>query len=257
MREDLNRMTPMPGKPRISVVFPAFNEEMNLETVITSACRILPDLTSSFEIIIVNDGSTDGTAGVCARLSDSEWPIQIVTHPHNLGYGAALKSGIEQAKKDLIFFCDSDGQFSLSDLPRLLGWVDQYDIVAGYREQRQDPPHRRLNAWGWNLLVRSIFGLRIRDIDCAFKIFRREVFEAVEIGTVGAFVNTEILIRALEHGFTVKEVPVRHFPRCFGTQTGANPRVIIKAFYELAKVYLRITFGTPRPVSSPVKHEVA
>lgn len=227
-------------RPSVSVVLPAFNEERNLEQVVSQALRIVPSLASSFQIIIVNDGSRDRTSVVAARLASLSESVQVIHHPHNRGYGAALKSGIEQAKKELIFFCDSDGQFTLEDFPRLLEWIDRYDMVIGYRERRQDPPHRRLNARGWNLLVRGLFGLRVRDIDCAFKLFRREIFDRIQIETVGAMVNTEILIRALSSGFTLKEVPVRHFPRHFGTQTGAKPKVILKAFVELARIYRKI-----------------
>jgi glycosyltransferase involved in cell wall biosynthesis len=238
--------------PNISVIFPAFNEEMNLETVVKSALKILPSVSSVFEIIIVNDGSRDQTGEVARGLAAFHPAIQVVHHPQNRGYGAALKSGIEQAKNDLIFFCDSDGQFTLEDLPRLLAWIDRFDMVIGYREKRQDPLHRRLNAAGWNLLVRSLFGLRVRDIDCAFKVFRRQIFDRVGIDTVGAMVNTEILSRSLRHGFSMKEVPVRHFPRQFGEQTGAKPRVILKAFYELAKMYVKI-YLTPAPEAVKIR----
>ena len=232
----------------LSVILPAYNEELNLERVVTSALKILPSVSSSFEIIIVNDGSRDRTGEIATRLADLSDHIRVVHHPQNRGYGAALKSGIEQAKNDLIFFCDSDGQFTLEDLPRLLAWIDRFDMVIGYREQRQDPLHRRLNAAGWNLLVRAVFGLQVRDIDCAFKVFRRQIFDRVGIDTVGAMVNTEILSRSLRSGFTMKEVPVRHFPRQFGEQTGAKPRVILKAFYELAKMFVKI-YLTPEPAA--------
>jgi glycosyltransferase involved in cell wall biosynthesis len=227
-------------KPNVSVVFPAFNEELNLEAVVTSALRILPELTDSFEIIIVNDGSRDQTGMVAGRLAGVSENVKVIHHPRNRGYGAAVKSGIEQAKKNLVFFCDSDGQFNLEDLSLLLPWIHQYDMVIGYREKRQDAFHRRFNAKGWNLVVRFLLGLKVRDIDCAFKLFRREIFERIEIDTVGAMVNTEILTRALRSGFTIKEVPVRHFPRLYGEQTGARLRVIFKAFYELAKIYRKI-----------------
>lgn len=232
----------MGGRHRISVVFPAFNEELNLERVVTGALGVLPELSNSFEIIIVNDGSRDRTGTVAARLANLSHTVQVIHHPHNRGYGAALKSGIEQAKKDLIFFCDSDGQFNLDDLAQLLTWIDRYDMVIGYRLKRQDPFHRRFNAKGWNLVVRLVFGLKVRDIDCAFKLFRREIFEGISVDTVGAMVNTEILVRALGGGFTLKEVPVRHFPRQFGEQTGAKPRVILKALFELGKIYLKLHF---------------
>ena len=246
-----NRSQRRTWRATISVIFPAFNEEMNLEAVVRSALKVLPSVSRAFEIIIVNDGSSDGTPKVAEELVRRCRNVRVVHHPENLGYGAALKSGIEQARHEFIFFCDSDRQFTLNDLHRLLAWAGHYDIVAGYRQHRQDPFHRRLNARGWNLLVRAVFGLKLRDIDCAFKIFRREVFERLPIETVGAMVNTEILVRALAHGFTLKEVPVRHFPRRFGQQTGAKPHVILKAFCELGRMYLKLRFA-PVPALPPV-----
>jgi glycosyltransferase involved in cell wall biosynthesis len=229
----------LPGgrAPSISAIFPAFNEVGNLKRVVGSALEVLPRLASSYEVIIVDDGSQDGTGALAKMLVSRTSEVRAIHHPRNRGYGAALKSGIEEAKNDLIFFCDSDGQFDLEDLEKLLVWIDAYDMVIGYRERRQDPFYRRMNARGWKLLVRLFFGLRVRDIDCAFKVFRREIFDRIRINTVGAMVNTEILVRAVRYGFTMKEVPVRHYPRRFGTQTGAKPRVILKAFLELIRMY--------------------
>ena len=245
------------ARASISVVFPAFNEEQNLEAIVRSALKVLPGLSHSFEVIIVNDGSVDRTAEVADRLASRSRHVKVVHHPRNLGYGAALKSGIDRATKDLVFFCDSDRQFTLNDLRRLLAWAGRFDIVAGYRQHRQDPLHRRINAKGWNLLVRFVFGLKLRDIDCAFKIFHREVFERLPIETVGAMVNTEILARALHQGFTIKEVPVRHFPRRFGQQTGAKPHVILKAFYELARMYFKMRLAPMPSLPSVAMHRVA
>jgi hypothetical protein len=135
-----------------------------------------------------------------------------------------------------VFFTDSDLQFDLAQIEHLLAWIKDYDIVAGYREHRADPWLRRVNAWGWRVLVRFVLGLSIRDIDCAFKLFRREVFEAVQLKSVGAMINTELLVRAQKEGYRIKEVPVSHYPRRAGKQTGANLRVIVKAFSELLKM---------------------
>jgi glycosyltransferase involved in cell wall biosynthesis len=224
----------------LSVVFPAFNEEANIRAVVEEAHRTVPELTSIFEIIIVNDGSKDRTREICDRLVEELSNLRVVHHPRNRGYGAALKSGINLARHDLIFFTDSDGQFDLKEVASLLEEADAYDIVAGYRARRQDPPHRLLFAWGWNMLVRIVLGIRIRDIDCAFKVFNRRVFDKVQINSVGAMVNTEIFAQVFRFGMTVKEVPVSHFPRRHGKPTGGNPAVIIKAFHELIKIRRKI-----------------
>ena len=220
----------------LSVIFPAFNEEANIGAVVADAYRTIPTLASTFEIIVVNDGSKDRTGEICDRLVEELSNVHVVHHPRNYGYGAALKSGIKLARHDLIFFTDADGQFDLKEIAALLEQADAYDIVAGYRARRQDPPHRLLFAWGWNILVRIVLGIRIRDIDCAFKVFNRHVFDKVQIHSVGAMVNTEIFAQVFRFGMTVKEVRVSHFPRQHGKPTGGNIGVIIKAFRELVKI---------------------
>ena len=220
----------------LSVVFPAFNEEANIRAVVQDAYGNIRSFAPVFEIIVVNDGSKDRTAEICNRLVEEFSEMRVVHHARNRGYGAALKSGIELAQYDLIFFSDADGQFDLKELAAFIEQTDAYDVVAGYRARRQDPPHRLLFAWGWNILVRFVLGIRVRDIDCAFKVFNRRVFNKVQIQSVGAMVNTEIFAQISKFGMTVKEVPVSHFPRRHGQSTGGNVAVIIKAFRELVRM---------------------
>ena len=220
----------------LSVIFPAFNEEANIRAVVQDAYRNIRDVIPVFEIIVVNDGSKDRTGEICDRLVEEFSEMRVVHHARNRGYGAALKSGIELARYDLIFFSDADGQFDLKELAAFIEQADAYDVVAGYRARRQDPPHRLLFAWGWNILVRFVLGIRVRDIDCAFKVFNRRVFNKVQIQSVGAMVNTEIFAQISRFGMTVKEMPVSHFPRRHGEPTGANVAVISKAFRELTRM---------------------
>src|SRR6266516_6458857 len=220
----------------LSVILPAFNEEANIRAVVEDAYRNIPKFAPIFEIIVVNDGSKDRTGEICDRLAEEFSDVRVVHHVRNRGYGAALKSGIERARYDLIFFTDADGQFDLKEVAALLKQADAYDIVAGYRARRQDPPHRLLFAWGWNILVRIVLGVRIRDIDCAFKAFNRYVFDSIQIQSVGAMVNTEIFAQAARFGMTVKQVRVNHFPRRHGKSTGGNVAVIRKAFRELIRI---------------------
>jgi len=225
----------------ISVVFPAYNEEKNIEKAVAAARTAMSKYFDKIEIIVVNDGSADGTHDILERLK-SERPDQVVPihFPKNRGYGAALRTGLYAARNDLVFFSDSDLQFDLEEINRLLEWVDRYDIVAGYRSQRADPFNRRFNAWGWKMLVRAVLGLKVRDIDCAFKLFRRDVFNTVQVQSVGAMINTELLSLAVQHGVRIKEVPVSHFPRTAGTQTGAKLGVIARAFKELLAMRRRL-----------------
>ena len=220
----------------LSVIFPAFNEEENIRTLIELARRVLPDLAETWEIIVVDDGSQDATGAICDELVAAHPQVHTIHHSTNLGYGAALKSGIIASRHDLIFFTDSDGQFDLKELRQLIRWSKHYQIVAGYRKKRRDPPHRLINALGWKVLVRIVLGVKVRDIDCAFKLFHREVFNYVQIRSVGAMVNTEILAQATRLGIQMHEVEVSHFRRKHGKPSGANMRVILKAFRELIKL---------------------
>jgi glycosyltransferase involved in cell wall biosynthesis len=229
----------------LTLVLPAFNEEGNIATTVEAACGTLAQVALEWEIIIVNDGSADGTGEICDQLTSSNRRVRVVHHATNRGYGAALKSGIVSAQHELIFFTDSDGQFRFKELPKFIEYAEEYDIVVGYRRKRHDRPHRLVNALGWKILVHTLLGVHIRDIDCAYKVFRREVFERIQIRSVGAMVNTEILAQAMKFGFRLKEVEVNHFPRRFGKSTGANMRVILKAFRELFKLWWKLKFIDP------------
>lgn len=225
------------GSVRLSVIFPAFNEEANIRHTVEAARPVLAKLAQTWEIILVNDGSEDGTSMLCDELAEQYAEVRAIHHSGNRGYGAALKSGILAARYDYIFFTDSDGQFDLKELENLIEWASHYDIVTGYRAKRQDPPHRLINAWGWRTLVRMVLGVKVRDIDCAFKVFQRSVFDRVQIRSVGAMVNTEILAQAMSFGMRIHEVKVSHYPRRHGKPSGADLRVIAKAFRELFRLW--------------------
>ena len=229
----------------ISVIFPAFNEEANIRCTIETAIKVLPKVATRWEIIVVDDGSNDATALICDDLKARYSEVEVIRHGQNRGYGAALKSGIRSAKYGLIFLSDPDGQFNFRDLEQLICWSKDYDIVAGYCAKRHDPLYRRMNALGWNVLVRLVLGIKVRDIDCTFKLFRREVFDHVQIRCVGAMVNTEILAQATQLGMRIRQVKVSHFPRREGKQSGANVHVIIKAFRALCRLWRKLRHVTP------------
>ena len=241
----------MLGVSSLSVVLPAFNEAENIRESIRRSLNVCERLGLDFEVIVVDDGSRDSTATLVQDAALENPRVRIVSHITNRGYGAALKSGILSSTKEYIFFTDADLQFDLEELEELLKDGLNYDIIAGYRVKRSDPFGRRLNAWAWGRLVGLLFHLEIRDVDCAFKLFHRTVFDRIPIHSVGAFVNTEILVRARAHGFSLKEVPVSHFPRHAGRQTGADMKVILKAFRELGRLHADLKSDPPRSLDCP------
>jgi len=226
---------------RLSMVLPAFNEEGAIATVLEKCTAAAERLCADHEIIVVDDGSSDGTAAIVEAASVADRRIRLVRHESNKGYGEALRTGFLTATMDLVFFTDADNQFDLNELEKFLPWINHVDVVAGYRIERKDPFMRRTNAVLWNLLVRALFYVPVRDIDCAFKLFRREVLQDVHIESVGAMVNTELMVRIARRGHTVVEIGVSHFPRTTGKPTGANPRVILRAFREVKRMYRRLS----------------
>ncbi len=217
----------------LSVVMPAHNEEEAIGATVHAVVDALTAWVEDFQIIVVNDGSKDATQTIVEEIAAQDPRVQIINHPVNQGYGAALVSGFEAANKDLTFFMDSDGQFDIHDLQRFFPLVDEYDAVLGYRIDRQDTWLRKLNAWGWKMLVRLVFGLHVRDIDCAFKLYRSQFFREHHLETRGAMINTEILYKFTRAGYIYTQLGVRHLPRRSGRATGAKPAVIARAFREM------------------------
>ena len=225
------------NQPALSLVFPAFNEAENLPVLLETALKTGDRLGLDFEIVVVDDGSEDSSRQILERWRHHDRRIRAVHHSANQGYGAALRSGLRAARGELVFFSDADLQFDLREIQMLLNHAGEFDIVAGYRAPRRDPWLRRGIAWLWGSLIERLFDLQVRDIDCAFKIFRRGVLDSIPIDSIGAFVNTEMLARARAAGFRIKQVPVTHRARALGRQTGAHPRVIARALIELTKLY--------------------
>jgi glycosyltransferase involved in cell wall biosynthesis len=226
---------------RLSVVLPAYNEAANIERVVTRATEVVLRLCDDHEIIVVDDGSTDETAAIVTQMAAADPKVKLVQHGHNRGYGETLRTGFRSARMDLVFFTDADNQFDFDDLEPFLDWSDRVDVVAGYRIDRKDPWPRKLMAWAWNVLVRALFYVPVRDIDCAFKLFRREVFDGLELDSVGAMVNTELMVKLGRSGYRVIELGVRHYPRTAGTPRGADPKVIARAFLELMWMRSRLS----------------
>ncbi len=227
----------------ISVFFPCYNEQDNIARTVQQSLDVLEKLDADFEVIIVNDSSTDKTGQIADQITKQNKNVKVVHHPENLGYGAALQSGLKAATKKLVFYTDGDGQFDINEMPLLLPLIKQYDIVCGYRINRQDNLIRKINGWCWTKLVCLLFDMKVRDIDCAFKLYKREIFDNIKLSSSGALISAEILARALRKGYSLTQKGVHHYPRTAGAQTGANLRVILRAFKELIRLRRRILSG--------------
>jgi glycosyltransferase involved in cell wall biosynthesis len=228
-RTGLRPATEAKREMRLSIVLPAFNEEANVESAIAEATVAAERLVSEHEIVVVDDGSTDSTASCVRRMAAADARIRLLQHERNRGYGEALRSGFLASRLDFVFFTDADLQFDMDELALLLPYAGTVDVVAGYRINRRDTLTRRINARAWNWLVRVLFYVPVRDIDCAFKLFDRDVLREVDIESVGAMVNTELMVKLGRSGASVVEVGVHHRPRRAGEARGASPRVIVMA----------------------------
>lgn len=216
----------------LSVFFPAYNEEGNIEALTLATLSVLQQIADDYEVIIVNDGSRDRTGPIAETLAQQYVHVRVVHHSKNRGYGAALQSGFRHATKDLVFYTDGDRQFNIADIRTFLPYITQYDIVTGYRIRRQDRLHRRLLALLYRLFIWMLFGLHLKDVNCAFKLYKRQCIADMPLQSDGAFINAELFVRALRQGCRVKQIGVRHYPRMAGKQTGGKLRVIMKTFRE-------------------------
>lgn len=225
----------------LSVFFPACNEQDIIGSTVESARSVLTGITPDFEILVVDDGSTDRTAAIVTDIAAGDERVRLVRHERNRGYGAALRTGFANARKQLVFFSDADGQFDLGELPGLLALLNKAPVVLGYRIRRSDPPHRLFIAKVYNLIVRAVFGLRVHDIDCAYKLFRSDVLREVSLESNGAFISSELLIKLRRRGVAMVERGVHHYPRTTGVSKGATVGVILKTVRDI----VRLRFGMP------------
>jgi glycosyltransferase involved in cell wall biosynthesis len=238
----------------LSYFFPAHNEEANLAGLVAEALEELPGLADDFEIIIVNDGSRDATGRIADELTAANpGVVRAVHHPTNLGYGAALRSGFKAARHDHVAFTDGDRQFRVADVGRLIDRMaasDGPDVVVGYRIKRADPIIRTIYAKAYRLANRIFFGLSVRDVDCACKLFRREALEGIAVESGGAFFSAELLIKLRAAGRSIAEVGVPHHPRTAGSPTGAKPSVIFRAVRDFWRLRLRMWVNRSRALRS-------
>jgi glycosyltransferase involved in cell wall biosynthesis len=229
----------MPAADRLrslTVVLPCHDEEDNVQAAVRSAREAAELAADDYEIVVVDDGSTDATGRLAAAAAADDPRVRVVVHEHNRGYGAALRSGIAAATCDWILLTDADLQFDLSEIARFVEPARTHDVVVGYRLVRMDPLMRRVNAYAWNRLVGRVFDLDVRDVDCAFKLIRRELLQRLVLTAEGAMISTELLARAALAGARIAELGVQHRPRVAGRQSGAEPAVVLAAFRELRRI---------------------
>ena len=230
-------------RPRLTFFFPAYNEEENVDETVARALAEIGPMVASMEVLIVDDGSTDRTPQLADALAASDPRVRVVHQP-NRGYGGALQTGFANARGELICFSDGDLQFDLREMGRLLERLADgarpVEAVIGYRLKRRDPMHRIVIAKTYNAIVSLLFGLRVRDIDCAMKLFRREVFDGLRLDSEGPFLSAELLIKLRARGVRMAQVGVTHYPRAEGTNTGASFVKILRTFRDIGKLRLAL-----------------
>jgi glycosyltransferase involved in cell wall biosynthesis len=228
----------------LSVFLPTYNEEGSIRDVVLKVRSSLREIADKWEILVINDGSTDSTKAIVDALRQDDDRIKIITHPKNLGYGASFKSGLYNSHYDWISFIDSDNQFDFSEITK---FVDKQietnvDLVIGYYKKRQVSKFKIITSKIWELSVFFLFGLKVHDIDCGFKLISKKVVDKIPRleSERGAFISSEFLIKARKNGFRIAEVPVTHYPRLTGTGTGRNLNVIIRSFVDLLKLWKKL-----------------
>jgi len=226
----------------LSVFFPIFNEEKNIPDLIKSALEIIPEVALKYEIILVNDGSTDNTKKIAESFAKSNNCIKLINHSVNKGYGAALKTGIQNSNYNWIFFTDSDLQFDLNDLKLLIPHSKEYKIIVGYRKNRADKAMRSINAKLYKFFIDLLFNIGIKDIDCAFKLFNSKLVKSQSLFSNSAFTNAELLYKIQQEDVEIKEVAISHHPRKYGRPTGAKFHVITAALVDSIKLYFNASY---------------
>lgn len=226
-------------KPSISFFCPAYFDEDNLPLLIPKTVEILKKHTSKFEIIIIEDKSPDNTAAIADQLAKKYKPfVRVIHNVQNMGYGGALSIGYKNANKyDYVFYTDGDNQYDTQEVTRMLPFLNNYEVIIGYRTKRALKLSRQIQTRVFNWLVRMIFGIKVRDINCAMKIISRKALNSISLTSQGGFIDAELLIKLKRKGYLIKEVEVTHYPRRFGKASGGNKKLILKTIQEMIHFY--------------------
>ena len=232
----------------ISVFFPAYNDEHSIPKMVEGALEVLQTHCLDFEVIVVNDGSRDGTAAVIETLRQRHAPhVRVVTHPENRGYGAALRSGFAAAGKEFVFYTDGDGQYDIHELPRLMELMGpRIGLVNGIKLQRQDPGHRKLIGFLYNGFARWLFGVNLHDVDCDYRLIRKVALNDANLQSTSGTICVE-LVRMIElSGWGVVETGVQHYPRLHGRSQFFRVPALLTTLSQLLRLYWRIVLRAPR-----------
>lgn len=226
----------------ISVFFPAYNDAPSIPNLVGAAFDILPRLSDDFEVIVINDGSRDHTGRVLAELATRYGPrMRVVTHATNLGYGRALRTGFEAATKDLVFYTDGDGQYDVRELPTLLDrMAPDVGLVNGFKLERSDPKHRIWIGNAYNAFARFLFRVKIRDIDCDFRLMRRSLLEQLKLISTSGTICVELVRKIELTPWRVEEVGVHHYPRLHGRSQFFRVKSLLSTFYQLTRLYVLV-----------------
>jgi glycosyltransferase involved in cell wall biosynthesis len=250
-----------PRAPGLSVFFPAYNDSGTIASLVITALHTARRLTTDFEIIIVNDGSADATAAIADELAQTYPEVRVVHHPRNRGYGGALRTGFTSATRELVFYTDGDAQYDPAEMESLWGQLhDGVDLVNGYKISRSDPMHRIVIGRIYHHTVKTLFGLKVRDVDCDFRLMRRSIFDRVTLEKNSGVICLEMMKKIQDAGFRISEVPVHHYHRAFGKSQFFNFRRLARTAVDVAKLWyllvvrrehLRDQPGAPVPTTAP------
>ncbi len=227
-------------KESITVFFPLYNDEATVEKLVNDTLSLLESITDDYELILVNDGSIDNTGVICSRLANKNAKIKVIQHEKNKGYGAALKAGFTNATKELVFYTDGDGQYNVKELAGLLPYIQEADVVTGYKIKRNDPFYRRILGRIYHWTAKFIFSLKVRDIDCDFRLLRRSIFNNITLESDSGVICLEMIKKIQNAGYKIKEVPVHHYPRISGRSQFFRVKNILKVMVGLGEQWWKL-----------------